>query len=144
MSVLQDAVKLIDSVRDSIKKDLIEINRVDESLENCDYYMSGVPTFEVDSKIAKEIVASLKSFLTELETNTIERIVEDSEPQDDYYRCDVEINVDNEDRLMDNFAGWNGFIQMLLANTSSTLGEAGIDSFWGTKRDGGFNLREGL
>jgi hypothetical protein len=140
MSVLHDAVKLIDSAKNSIKKDLTEINKIDESLHNCDYYMTGIPTFEADFKIAKDIITSLKSFLEELETNTIERIVEDSEPQDDYYRCDVKINVDDEDRFMENFTGWNRFIQMLLANTSSTLGEAGIDSFWGTKRDGGFSL----
>ena len=138
---LKSVVGLIESVKESIKKDMEQLNRLEESLINSEYYMAGIYSFKQDYEIATQVIKSLKSFLENLQNDTIETILDTSGNwEDGVYNCNVEINIKDDKDLIDNFDGWNRFIQMLVANTTHTLNESGIDSFWSTKHNGGFSL----
>jgi len=138
---LKSVVGLIESVKESIKKDMEQLNRLEESLNNSHHYMGVIRSCNEDYKLGMQIIKSLKSFLENLQNDTIETILDTSGNwEDGVYNCNVKIDVKDDTDLMDNFKGWNIFIQMLVANTTATLKESGIDSFWSTKYNGGFSL----
>lgn len=146
MDALRDVVELIESVKESIKKDMEQLNRLEESLIDSEYYMGCIYGFKQDYEIATQVIKSLKSFLENLNNDTIETILNSSGNwEDGVYNCEVRIHFKHEERdlekdLIDNFDGWNRFVQMLVANTTATLNESGIDSFWSTEYNGGFSL----